>query len=581
MASTNPFASLFAGFQQPASAYSTPFSMKGYMDSLKKKNQSTVSGPLQAPYAANPAATPAKLPVTGTPAESIGMPKNETPSTPKITSSAGQDYIKSLSASPTTYNAASAGTPSVPTPQPQEDPYVTEYKSAFADYLKSLSPSEEETTASKTLSDLQLQAKREEEKALESGDTLGFAAGEAARVNRNRSFDIEAASNALNALTGKRTATTEGQKARLDFTKSLLPEKTKEEGFTLGPDQVRYDAKGNRIAGGGSTTAGGAYTEGADPTVDAYVKAVRNNTTKLENVPTQYRDRVAQGVTSGSSGQDPKTQYVKAQATEALTNIDTALGLLQDPNNAKLSENPFGRAVGGFIPGSSVANLNAALDTVKALVGFDALQKMRESSPTGGALGNITERELAFLQSVQGSLNTNQSTEQLVNTINRVKQSFQTLQIVNSPDGTIFELNGQKYRKKGNEMEAVDFSSVGGDTNQALNVPQRNKNPGNLKSGGLADALAVGKDNQGHLIFPSAEVGFEALAQDLGAKISGRSTKVGPNPTIAQLGSVYAEDPGWASKVAKMLGVPTSMRTDDVDFDQLLEAIARQEGFYA
>ncbi len=542
---------------------------------------STVNGPIKAPYAANPSATPAVPPVTGTPASSIKTP-------------AAQDYMKSISgtATPSPLGVGDvsklfATAPVSPTvaspvapPAPVEDEATSNYKSAFADYLKFLTPSDEESEASKKLADLQLQADKDQETALSRGETTGFATGEAARVNRENSFGITAASNALNALTAKRTGMTDALKARLDFTKSLLPEG--QEGFTLGPDQVRYDAKGNKIAGGGAAGGGGAYVEGADPTVDAYVKAVRNNTTKLENVPAQYRDRVAQGVTSGASGQDPKAQYAKAQADEALVNIDNALKFIDNPEGMQGSESRILRSLpGSSLAFPSVANLNSALDTVRALVGFDALQKMRESSPTGGALGNITERELAFLQSVQGSLNTIQTNDQLKATLGRIQQSFRTLQLVNSPDGTVFELNGQQYEKRGNEMVPVGFNSVGGDTNQASNVPQRNKNPGNLKSGGLADSLAVGKDSQGHLIFPSVEVGFQALEQDLKAKLTGRSTKVKANPTIAELGKVYAEDPGWANKVAKILGVSPTTATTSVPFQQLLQAIARQEGFYA
>ena len=38
---------------------------------------------------------------------------------------------------------------------------------------------------------------------------------------------------------------------------------------------------------------------------------------------------------------------------------------------------------------------------------------MRDASPTGGALGQVSERELGFLQSVFGSLDQSQSAEEL------------------------------------------------------------------------------------------------------------------------------------------------------------------------
>lgn len=65
------------------------------------------------------------------------------------------------------------------------------------------------------------------------------------------------------------------------------------------------------------------------------------------------------------------------------------------------------------IPGTQAKNLDATLDTIKANIGFEELQRMRDNSPTGGALGQVTEREIAFLQAVLGSLDQGQSPDQL------------------------------------------------------------------------------------------------------------------------------------------------------------------------
>jgi hypothetical protein len=61
-----------------------------------------------------------------------------------------------------------------------------------------------------------------------------------------------------------------------------------------------------------------------------------------------------------------------------------------------------------YIPASDARNLSHALDTLKAAAGFDRLQQMREESKTGGALGQVTEQEMRFLQASQGSLNIEQ-----------------------------------------------------------------------------------------------------------------------------------------------------------------------------
>ena len=79
----------------------------------------------------------------------------------------------------------------------------------------------------------------------------------------------------------------------------------------------------------------------------------------------------------------------------------------------------FGSAMSN-IPGTPAFDLSQTLNTVRANVGFDKLQDLRDSSPTGGALGQVTERELAFLQSVWGSLEQSQGRAQFVKNLDRV-----------------------------------------------------------------------------------------------------------------------------------------------------------------
>lgn len=77
--------------------------------------------------------------------------------------------------------------------------------------------------------------------------------------------------------------------------------------------------------------------------------------------------------------------------------------------------------------GTDARNLRGDLDRIKANIGFDELNKMRRESPTGGALGQVTERELQFLQSVQGSLDQAQTPEQLERMLWDIKMSTQRL----------------------------------------------------------------------------------------------------------------------------------------------------------
>jgi hypothetical protein len=81
------------------------------------------------------------------------------------------------------------------------------------------------------------------------------------------------------------------------------------------------------------------------------------------------------------------------------------------------------------IPGTDAADMAANLDTLLAAAGFEKLQEMRNNSPTGGALGSVTERELALLQATWGSIQQPQSKEQFDKNLERfqkqVKESWE------------------------------------------------------------------------------------------------------------------------------------------------------------
>jgi len=60
-------------------------------------------------------------------------------------------------------------------------------------------------------------------------------------------------------------------------------------------------------------------------------------------------------------------------------------------------------------PGSAAYDLQGKIQKIDANSAFDQLQAMREASPTGGALGGVTEGELALLKSTVANLDPNMS----------------------------------------------------------------------------------------------------------------------------------------------------------------------------
>jgi hypothetical protein len=103
--------------------------------------------------------------------------------------------------------------------------------------------------------------------------------------------------------------------------------------------------------------------------------------------------------------------------------VDQALQILTD-NPALRQTGIWGAAV---VPGTPAYTLRQLLTTIQANVGFDRLQQMREASPTGGALGQVSDSENRLLQATAGSLDPKQSADQLARNLRRIKADVAAL----------------------------------------------------------------------------------------------------------------------------------------------------------
>jgi hypothetical protein len=100
--------------------------------------------------------------------------------------------------------------------------------------------------------------------------------------------------------------------------------------------------------------------------------------------------------------------------TRTPENLKEARNLIMvELNNAleakKLSREMFGASGLGFTTtslysGSPASSVNALLSPIKANTAFNRLQKMRTESPTGGALGAVSDKELNLLVSSEASI---------------------------------------------------------------------------------------------------------------------------------------------------------------------------------
>lgn len=119
----------------------------------------------------------------------------------------------------------------------------------------------------------------------------------------------------------------------------------------------------------------------------------------------------------------PERRQAETQRADTVMNaIDRAVNMI---DTAKM---PTTGAIGGQIlsnvGGTSAHDVASLLETVQSNLGFQQLQQMRDASPTGGALGSITERELAMLQAAAGNVRQSQSAEQLKENLARLRKTY-------------------------------------------------------------------------------------------------------------------------------------------------------------
>lgn len=133
-------------------------------------------------------------------------------------------------------------------------------------------------------------------------------------------------------------------------------------------------------------------------------------------------------------------------------------------NQADAWTTGFMGSVGSHIPGSAANDLRATLETVSANLGFDKLAEIRAQSPTGGALGAVSDQEGAQLRSAWANVEQSQSRDQLV-------ENLRSIQAIR-----------QDFAKRKREAYDIDVARFG-----AANVP--NPDTGKLPGAGSGSVV--------------------------------------------------------------------------------------------
>lgn len=215
----------------------------------------------------------------------------------------------------------------------------------------------------------------------------------------------------------------------------LTPQEAQAMGLPEGVYQVGPKGEIKPIGGGGTNitvNTGGGPELGKLSTDFGYVMDPETNLPKIDPATGLPTAAPVPGSPAWIEAQRLADKAATGADKEAQT-ADVVLGKL-DELDALVSGSGIMSPATGFgaetladVGGTRAADTKATIDTIAANMAFDALAEMRAASPTGGALGSITENELALLSSTMASLKQSQSPEQFKRNVAQLREIYTTI----------------------------------------------------------------------------------------------------------------------------------------------------------
>lgn len=243
--------------------------------------------------------------------------------------------------------------------------------------------------------------------------------------------------------------------------------------------------------------------KGAPAMMGGYFQGLEAGRVNQFNADNQaYQDTLASLATLVEAQGEQTPPKDAAYTLAGLNSLDRAIQMIDA--NPSLTTG-LGGAILSNIPGTDARDVKALITTVTSQVGFDRLQKMRDESPTGGALGQVSERELSQLNASLSNLEQSQSYNQLRENLNIVRTSLvRTIQAVNAERQMYNMINGTNLplvQIPGTPSTTPKGSGPGGSTNLPQNNNaggQSNTNPNpNASGSGGGGGNVVGQTQSG------------------------------------------------------------------------------------
>lgn len=378
------------------------------------------------------------------------------------------------SAAPVPTPTAAPVSPTAPA-APVDDPY----RRAYADYISSLSSSQDVEDARKKYLDFVQQRDTAMTDIEGRTQPMRFITGQQAQLAKMAEIQQARLQGDVGLAQERQAGQQAAARARLDYEDTLAQrelarqqaEAEAGQPMTLSPGQTVYDPRTGQALFTAPTEGKSVTLSPGQKVYDSQGRLIASNDSTTDKLTTLGKDQIlvdAQGniIARGESATgeiDPATSNLVRAATTVVRDVTDALSLMEGSpafaNDAKGFLAANRRLIASKIAGTAEWEIAKLVQSVKDNIGIDTLLNIKRE---GSGLGQVPQSQLETLQGVLGRLEVARDPNLLKRDLNDALKMYQDI-----IDKAMSESRTGAGDALDSALDQVGFNRVGGDTNGA------------------------------------------------------------------------------------------------------------------